>query len=60
MLIINKILGINDLHPKCQLCSDVYKIWHEEQIEHANYEKNCLELMALTQHYKFEKIWSQH
>ena len=49
MLIMNIVLGIDDLHPKLdsgkfclntEICSDFYEIWRSQQIEHANYEYN--------------------
>ena len=56
MLIMNIVPGIDGLIPKLQIranlvstleiCSDSYKPWHSQQIEHANYEYNnrqCLE-----------------
>ena len=44
---MNILIGIDDLEPKLQMCeiwsqtemcSNLYEIWHLEQIEHANYE----------------------
>ena len=44
---MNILVGIDDLEPKLQIyeiwsqtemCSNLYEIWHLEQIEHANYE----------------------
>ena len=55
MLIINIVVGIDDLNPKLwirafspnnEICFDFYEVWHSQQIEHANYEYNthqCLE-----------------
>ena len=43
--------------PKTEMRSNIYTIWHLEQIEHANYE---LELMILAQNYRFGQIWSQN
>ena len=49
MLIINILIGIDDLDPKLQICkiwsktkifSNFYEIWLSQQIEHANYEYN--------------------
>ena len=47
MLIINILIGIDDLDPKIQICEicpktemypKYYEIWYLEQMEHANYE----------------------
>ena len=47
MLIMNILIGIDDLDPKLQICKilskaemcfNLYEIWHLEQIEHVNYE----------------------
>ena len=56
MLIMNVVLGIDNLNPKLQIWANLVpalkfapifnKIWHSQQIEHANYEYNtrqCLE-----------------
>ena len=39
------------------MCSNFDEMWHLKQIEHADYE---LELMVLTQNYRFWQIKSQH
>ena len=47
MLIMNILIGMDDLQPKLQICeiwpqtemcSNFYEIWHLKQIEHANYK----------------------
>ena len=47
ILIMNILIGIDDLTQnyksakfgsKTKICSNIYEIWHLEQIEHANYE----------------------
>ena len=50
MLMMNTVLGIGDFKPKIldsgkvgpntQIFSDFDKIWHSQQIGHANYEYN--------------------
>ena len=47
---MNTVLGIGDFEPKIldsgkvgpntEIFSDFYKIWHSQQIGHANYEYN--------------------
>ena len=43
--------------PKNEMCSNFHKIWQFEQIDYDGYE---LELMVLTQNYRFGQIWSQY
>ena len=43
--------------PKNEMCSNFHKICQFEQIDYADYE---LELMVLTQNYRFGQIWFQY
>ena len=60
-----EIKNLGRFRLKIAMCSNFYQIWYLVQImkivnEHANYVMKFLELMILTQNYRFGQIWSQH
>ena len=57
MMTLTKNQKFPKFAPKKEMCSNFHKISQFEQIDYADYE---LELMVVTQNYRFGKIWSQY
>ena len=66
MLIMNMVLGIDNLNPKLQIRANLVpalkfapifnKIWHSQQIEHANYDYNTRQCPERLRHYRLRVI----
>ena len=42
--------------PNTELCPGLYKIWHSQQIEHANYEYNICQSLENLRDYRSRMI----